>query len=121
MSSGPLVCIVDDDASLRESLGGLLRSAGYQVQAFDSAEAFLADADRARARCLVLDVNMPGMGGRALQLEMIAQEDPLPILFVTALADERLQAEVIERGALACLVKPFDDGALLRLIETATG
>lgn len=111
------VCVVDDDESVRESLPGLLRALGFGAEAYASAEEFLASPSLARTDCLILDVRMPGMTGPGLQRELAACRPELPIIFITAHADEHPQ--LLEGGAVACLRKPFTEEVLLGAVEKA--
>jgi len=108
-----LVAVVDDDESVRESLPDLLRELGFVVHAFSSAEGFLASEFLDDTDCLILDVAMPGMSGPALQQELLRRRRRIPIVFITAHADENICAQVLEAGAVACLLKPFTETALL--------
>jgi FixJ family two-component response regulator len=117
MIARPLVCVVDDDESVRESLPDLLREFGYDVQAFSSAEAFLASDYLGRTACLVLDVAMPGMSGPDLQRELMRRRQGIPIVFITAHATVR--PHVLAQGAAECLVKPFSDTALHEALSSA--
>ena len=119
MESGSTVCIVDDDESVRESLTGLLRACGFNARPFESVEAFLA-LRPAKADCLILDVTMPGMQGTALQEHLLLESKPLPIVFITARTEEALRTELLERGAIACLFKPFASDTLLSAVQEAT-
>ncbi len=114
-----LVSVVDDDESVRESLPDLLRELGFAVQAFSSAEEFLTSDFVDRTRCLILDIALSGMSGPALQRELALRQQALPIVFITAHEDATIQARLIERGAVACLFKPFSDTALLQALEAA--
>jgi FixJ family two-component response regulator len=114
-----MVCVVDDDDSVRESLGGLLAAVGYSVDVFASAEDFLASATLPRADCLILDVRMPGMSGPELQRELSARRHGIPIVFITAHGEERICAELRAAGAVDCLLKPFTEEALLSAVERA--
>ena len=114
-----LVSIVDDDESVRESLPDLLQEFGFDVQAFASAEEFLASASITDTRCLLLDVTMPGMSGPALQLELARQRRSIPIVFITANADENIRPQLMAAGAVDCLFKPFSESALLEAVTTA--
>ncbi len=114
-----LVSVVDDDESVRESLPDLLREFGYEVRTFASAEEFLASDCIGQTRCLILDIAMPGMSGLDLQQELTRQSQNIPIVFVTAHRDETLHPLVLSRGAVACLQKPFDEGALFEALRTA--
>lgn len=114
-----LVSVVDDDESVRESLPDLLREFGFAVQAFSSAEEFLASDYVGQTRCLVLDVAMPGMTGPALQRELTRRRQTIPIVFITAHKDEVIGPRVLEQGAVECLFKPFSDTALLEAVNAA--
>src|SRR5688572_24471207 len=98
MGELPLVSIVDDDVSVRESLPDLLRQVGYAVETFPSAEAFLASGNVAETRCLLLDVAMPGMSGPDLQLELAQRQVGIPIVFITAFGDRNVRPLLLERG-----------------------
>ncbi len=119
MASRPLVSIVDDDESVRESLPDLLREFGFTVQAFSSAEEFLASPAASQSRCLILDIAMPTMTGPELQNELARRGNGVPIVFITAYADEARRAELIARGAVDCLFKPFADTVLIEAVEAA--
>lgn len=119
MDSRPLVSIVDDDESVRESLPDLLRELGFAVRAFSSAEDFLASDGVAETHCLILDIAMPGMSGPDLQRELTLRGQDIPIVFITAHADENVARRTIEQGAVACLFKPFSDTALLDAVNAA--
>jgi FixJ family two-component response regulator len=116
-----LVSVVDDDESVRESLPDLLREFGFAVQAFSSAEEFLASEYVDETRCLILDIAMPGMTGPELQLELARRGKAIPVVFITAHVDEAVRQSLIERGAVDCLFKPFTETALLQAIEAALG
>ena len=119
MAMHSLVTVVDDDESVRESLPDLLKEFGFAVQSFASAEAFLASGYVEQTKCLVLDIAMPGMSGPDLQQELMARQRDIPIVFITAHGDETVCPRLLERGAVACLLKPFTDTALLDALETA--
>ena len=119
MADRSLVSVVDDDESVRESLPDLLREFGYAVEAFASAEAFLASDCMDRTRCLILDIAMPGMSGPELQQELKARGQTMPIVFITAHADEAIRPLMLEQGAVECLFKPFTESALLDAIHAA--
>jgi FixJ family two-component response regulator len=114
-----LVSIVDDDQSVRESLPDLLRECGFAVEAFASAEEFLASGSVGETRCLILDMRMPGMSGPDLQRELTLRREEIPIIFITAHGDETVRPRVLEQGAVECLIKPFSEKALLGAIDTA--
>jgi FixJ family two-component response regulator len=119
MKRALLISVVDDDASLRESVQGLLESLGYAAATFPSAESFLISKVRAETDCLILDVRMPGMSGPALQSELLARNQSLPIIFITAHGDEDVVSRVMTDGAVECLFKPFSGVALLKTIDRA--
>ena len=121
MPTNPIVCIVDDDESVRESVSGLLRSFGIESQAYASAEAFLAGYDTTRPLCVLLDITMPGLSGPELQEQLLAEGRNVPIVFITARMEGGLRARLLARGATACLVKPFQGEELLRAVRTALG
>jgi FixJ family two-component response regulator len=115
----PLVSVVDDDESLRDSLPDLVREFGYSAQAFSSAEAFLASDYVDRTGCLILDVAMPGMTGPDLQRELSRRRREIPIIFITASTDKTVRTRLLEQGAVECLFKPFSDTALLEALNAA--
>jgi FixJ family two-component response regulator len=120
MIGRPLVSVVDDDESVRESLPDLVREFGYSAQAFSSAEAFLASDYVDQTRCLILDVSMsPGMSGPDLQRELSRRGREIPIIFITPQGDETIRSRLLEQGAIECLIKPFSDTALLEAVNSA--
>jgi FixJ family two-component response regulator len=119
MAKRPLVSVVDDSESVRESLPDLLRELGYSVRAFSSAEEFLASYCVGETRCLILDIVMPGMTGPDLQQELMARGHEIPIIFVTAQSDETVRTRLLEQGAVDCLFKPFSDTALCEALNAA--
>ncbi|MEJ0085272.1 MAG: response regulator [Pseudomonadota bacterium] len=118
-STPPLVAIVDDDESVRESLPDLLRGLGFAAKAFASADAFLSFTEMSRTQCLLLDICMPGMSGPELQLELAARGVRLPIIFITAQADVSVRERLMQQGASACLFKPFSELELRTAIDAA--
>lgn len=114
-----LISIVDDDDSLRGSLENLIRSAGFRAQGFSSAEAFLGSNKMQEAACLILDVRMPGMSGFELQRQLAAAGSHLPIIFISAHADDDPKTKALEAGAVAFLYKPFYEEELLNAINAA--
>jgi FixJ family two-component response regulator len=119
MNLQSLVSIVDDDQSVRESLPDLLKEFGFASQTFSSAEEFLEKDGISRSKCLILDVAMPGMGGPELQEELHRRKIEIPIIFITGHQDESLRSRLIERGAIACLIKPFNDDLMLEALNAA--
>jgi FixJ family two-component response regulator len=114
-----LVSVVDDDESVRESLPDLLKEFGFAVQAFSSAEEFLASRFVAKTECLILDIAMPGMSGPDLQRELTLRHYNIPIVFITAQRFDTVRPQVLESGAVDCLFKPFSDTALLGALNAA--
>ncbi len=119
MVTRPLITVVDDDESVRESLPDLLKEFGFDAQTFSSAEDFLASESGAETRCLVLDVGMPGMTGPDLQRELTRRDRPIPIVFITANRDAATRLRLIAQGAVECLFKPFEPNDLLQALRTA--
>jgi FixJ family two-component response regulator len=119
MAERSLIAVVDDDESMRESLPDLLREFGFTPLTFASAEEFLASGCVNKARCLILDITMPGMSGRDLQHELRRRRQTVPIVFMTADSDEILHQRILEHGAVECLSKPFSDATLLGAIHAA--
>ena len=119
MSTRPLISVVDDDESVRESLPDLLKEFGFDAQAFSSAEEFLASDSVSQTSCLVLDVAMPGMTGPDLQRELTSRSQEIPIVFITAHRDDTVRPRLLAQGAVECLFKPFSDTALLEAVEAA--
>jgi FixJ family two-component response regulator len=115
----PLVSVVDDDESIRESLPDLLREFGFSARAFSSAEEFLTSDCVHQTRCLVLDVFMPRMTGPDLQQELKVRQQYIPIVFMTGKKNETVRPQVLEQGAVECLFKPFSDTALFDAINAA--
>jgi FixJ family two-component response regulator len=119
MTQRPLVAVVDDDDSVRESLGGLFRSVGFIVRPFASALEFLASADLGITDCVILDVRMPGMTGLELQQRLVASHPDVPVIFMTAHDDAHTRAQALRGGAVEYLVKPFSEAALLEAVQAA--
>lgn len=123
MTKRPLVCIVDDNESVRESLPDLVQHGGYDSQVFESGEAFLASpaVNEPTCTCLILDVGLPGISGPDLHKELLRRGRRIPVVFITAQGDRTLPARLVAAGAVACLLKPFSDTALLEALEKACG
>ena len=119
MSTRPLISVVDDDESVRESLPDLLKEFGFDAQAFSSAEEFLASDSVSLTSCLVLDVAMPGMTGPDLQRELTIRRQEIPIVFITAHRDDTVRPRLLAQGAVECLFKPFTETDLLAALNTA--
>jgi FixJ family two-component response regulator len=115
----PLLSVVDDDESVRESLPDLLREFGFAARVFPSAQQFLSSGCVDDTSCLVLDIAMPGMSGPELQQELKRLGKDIPIIFITGRRDETLRAQLLKQGAAGFLLKPFSDADMLAAIETA--
>ena len=114
-----VVCVVDDDESVRESLPDLLREFGFASLAFSSAEAFLSSEFIDKTTCLILDVCMPGTTGLELHRELKLRGRQIPTIFMTAKRDEAIRARALEQGAVNFLYKPFSDMTLLEALNAA--
>jgi FixJ family two-component response regulator len=112
------VFVVDDDISVRESLEGLVRTAGWQPETFASAQDFLARPRRLTPSCLVLDVTLPGLSGLDLQQRIVDRVD-MPIIFITGYGDVPMSVRAMKAGATEFLTKPFEDEVLLVAIRNA--
>ena len=119
MANLPLISVVDDDDSVRESLRGLIRSVGFAVKVFASAEEFLNSDHLRNTDCLILDVRMPGMNGLELQRQLAASDRKIPVIFITAHGDEEVRSRALNGGAVDYLLKPFSEEALLNAIDAA--
>lgn len=119
LSKLPLVAIVDDDASVRATTDSLVRSLGYVVNTFASAEEFLRSNRLGDLSCVIADVQMPGMSGVELQTHLLAQGIHVPFIFFTAFPDERVRAQALRAGAICYLTKPFDGDSLIQGLQTA--
>ena len=119
MITRPLITVVDDDESVRESLPDLLNEFGFEARTFSSAEDFLASGLADETRCLLLDVAMPGMSGPDLQRELTRRAQSIPIVFITAHRDATVRPRLIAEGAVDCLFKPFEPNDLLQALNTA--
>jgi FixJ family two-component response regulator len=118
-TDGPLVAIVEDDALFRRSLERLVRSAGFTVEGFGSAEDFLERGDLVGTACAILDLKLPGMSGLELQQRLITAPTPIPVVFASAHDEAMMQANALRAGAVAFLRKPFDNGTLLDALSRA--
>ena len=111
--------MVDDDISVRESLVGLVRSLGVEVQEFASAEAFLARSDPGTPACIILDVKMPGMSGVELHAHLLAQGQRIPTVVISAAAHAAQRERLLGLGVIAFLEKPFDEETLVHVVRAA--
>lgn len=114
-----LIRVIDDDHAVREALSTMLEIEGYQVAAYPSAEAYLADLQPDRIGCLVLDVRMPGMSGLELQTQRLEARDGMPIIFLTGYADVEVAVSSLQAGAVDFLMKPVDEERLFSAINKA--
>ena len=119
MSKLPLVAIIDDDESVRVATDTLLRSLGYIVQTFASAEEFLRWERLDDFSCIITDVQMPAMSGVQLQDYLRRQGYRVPFIFVTAFPDEKIRARALAGGAICYLTKPFDPARLVQSLQAA--
>ena len=120
MANVPLISVVDDDESVRESLDGLLRSVGFAVKVFASAEEFLNSNHLRDTDCLLLDVRMPGMNGIDLQRHLVASHSEIPVSFITAHgSEERVRSQAFRNGAVDYLIKPLSEDTVLNAIHKA--
>ena len=111
------VYVVDDDEAVRDSLQWLLEGKGFRVRCFDSAESFLSRYDAREVACLIVDIRMGGMTGLELQSRLIEARSPLPIVFITGHGDVPMAVDTMKKGALDFIQKPFDEDALLTLVD----
>jgi FixJ family two-component response regulator len=118
-TDSPLVAIVDDDAPFRRSVERLVRSAGFSVETFGSAEDFLERGNLDGTACAILDMRLPGLNGFDLQRRLVTRPQPIPIVFVSAHEDAVMRANALRAGAIALLKKPFDNNTLLDALHRA--
>jgi FixJ family two-component response regulator len=121
MQQRSLISVVDDDVSLRESLPDLLQTLGFTALPFASAEEFLESPALADTQCLILDVSLPAMSGPELQTELSRRQLKIPIIFITAHGDRDLRTDLIARGAVECLFKPFSEQDLRSALDSVVG
>ena len=119
MSSVPVISIIDDDASVRAATDNLLRSLGYTVYTFVSAEEFLRSAHFNDTSCVIADVQMPAMSGIDLQARLLTQGHRVPFIFITAFPEKAIRARALKAGAICFLTKPFDRRTLIKNLDTA--
>ena len=115
----PIICIIDDDESMRCALKSFVTSLGFKAYTFASAEQFLDSPCLDDTSCLITDLQMPGLNGIELQQSLLAQGRHIPIIFVTAFPEERMRARAMDAGALGFLGKPFESSTLVALIDQA--
>jgi FixJ family two-component response regulator len=117
--SSKLIAIVDDDKSVQSALQDLVESEGLSTLCFGSAEQFLDSGAQRNAACLIADIRMPGMSGLELQAKLRADRCRIPIIFITAHGDAKMQTQALREGALKFLAKPFDNTVLLEALHAA--
>jgi FixJ family two-component response regulator len=115
----PMVSIIDDDQDVRHAVQRLMRSRGFVTRAFASAEEFLQSPSLHETTCVITDIQMPGMTGMELHDFMLKQGPRLPVIFLTAFPDERIEKRALAAGALGFLTKPFDAKTLISLVDGA--
>jgi FixJ family two-component response regulator len=118
MSRG-LVCVIDDDVDVRDSIGSLLRSTGHSVRTFSKPEAFLADNEADQTSCLILDVHLGNANGLDFQQELVDNEVPVPIILVSGYGDIPMSVRAMRAGAVTFLAKPFEEEELLAAVDEA--
>jgi FixJ family two-component response regulator len=121
LSKVQVVSIIDDDASVRAGIESLVMSIGFAARVFESAEAFLHSSQVEGTSCLITDVQMPGMSGLELQSQLISQGVHLPIILITGFPEQSARERALGAGALAYLEKPFDGGAVAKLLREVLG
>ena len=120
MANVPLIAVVDDDESVRESLDGLFRSVGFAVKVFASAEEFLNADHHGDVDCLLLDVRLPGMNGIELHRHLVAHHCEIPVVFITAHgSEEAVRSQALRNGAVDYLIKPLSEDTVLDALHKA--
>ena len=119
MKHKPLIAVVDDDQSVREALENLISSVGFEVRLFASAENFLDSDTRAQTDCAILDVRLPGLSVLELQQRLAVDGQSIPVIVITAQADDKTQDEAVAAGAIAFLKKPVTEEVLLTALDAA--
>src|ERR1700722_7811337 len=114
-----LISIVDDDEAFREAMTSLMKSLGFEVEAFSSAEAFLGSPHLSSTSCLIADVHMPNMTGIDLHRQLLASGRTIPVILITAYPDDNVRARALAAGVICYLSKTFDDDALLGFVRSA--
>ena len=118
ISGRPLVSVIDDDESVRESLEDLLSELGCVAKTFSSGQEFLASGWVDLSQCLIVDISMPGMSGPDLYQELMTRGRKIPIIFITA-HESKMRPRLLQQGAVECLAKPFSDTALINALKAA--
>lgn len=115
----PVISVIDDDASVRTAINNLVRSLGYIVQVFPSAEAFLQSVGLTQSWCVIADVRMPGTSGIELQSRLRAEGNRVPFIFITAVPEDRARVRALADGAMCFLTKPVDQEDLIECLARA--
>jgi FixJ family two-component response regulator len=119
LAEAPVISVIDDDESVRAAINNLVRSLGYRVHVFSSADAFLQSAQVGTSRCVIADVRMPGTTGVELQSQLRRQGNDVPFIFITAVPDDGIRDRALREGAIRFLTKPFDDQDLIDSLSVA--
>ena len=119
MPKNSMISIVDDDLSVREALKDLIRAMGFSVETFASAEDFLGSGNLSQTGFLITDMRMPGMSGLDLHMRLLAMGTPVPMVLITAFADEKEKTRALQAGVMGYLTKPFNEVELLTQIRSA--
>lgn len=119
MPDPAIIAVVDDDASVRATTDSLVRSLGYIVHTFASAEDFLRSSHLSDISCVITDVHMPGMSGVDLQAHLLTRGSRLPFIFITAFPDERIRARALGAGAICYLTKPVEEHSFIQCLNAA--
>jgi FixJ family two-component response regulator len=119
VAEAPVISIIDDDPSVRTATARLLRSMGFSVYAFASAQEFLSSPQLSETSCVIADVEMPGMSGLELQDYLIAHDHGMSVIFITAFPHDQVRERAVRAGAVCFLSKPFDEPQLLQCVERA--
>lgn len=119
LQNAPIVSIIDDNQEVRNAVQRLMRSRGFVTRAFASAEEFLQSPSLQETACVITDIQMPGMTGIELHDFILKQRPRLPVIFLTAFPDERVEKRAFQSGALGFLTKPFDAKTLISLVDAA--
>jgi FixJ family two-component response regulator len=114
-----MVAVIEDDESYRVAVQRLLKSAGFSVESFGSAEDFLSSGRQHETGCLITDIRMPGMSGLDLQAKLNSDHSRIPTIFITAHGDEKMRLQAMRAGAVKFLAKPFDGKVLLEAVRGA--
>jgi FixJ family two-component response regulator len=115
----PLIAIVDDDESVRQAVGALVRSLGYRAIVFAGAEQLLTSRRRGEICCVIADIQMPGLSGLELHQQLTASEEPIPTILITAYPDERMRRRAHTLGVTCYLTKPFKEDDLIKCLSWA--